>query len=203
MGKAARVTREQEAAIEQLTDSKAPKRVSAANKLGRKPCPNDAGPKLLEAFKAELDGTRSWKVLAAQAKALARNPHPPAHDFLLGIAGDDLGGSAVNEAVGFGAMGCGRDDPDATLRALLGDEADVPTDRLAAIIGALTILGEDPPELDAALVERLVELAEEEPPNTVPHGAHRRRRVNDLRCELQNAAPQQRDRVAQLGELSL
>ena len=39
MGKAARVTREQEAAIEQLTDSQAPKRASAANKLGRKPCP--------------------------------------------------------------------------------------------------------------------------------------------------------------------
>ncbi len=197
------MTREQEAAIEQLTDSKAPKRVSAANKLGRKPCPQEAGPKLLEALEAELDGTRSWKVLAAQAKALARNPHPPAHDFLLGIAGDDLGGSAVNEAVGFAAMGSGRDEPDATLRALLGDEDDVPTDRLAAVIGALTILGEDPPELDAALVERLVELAEEEPPNTVPHGAHRRRRVNDLRCELQNAAPEQRDRVARLGELSL
>jgi hypothetical protein len=30
-----------------------------------------------------------------------------------------------------------------------------------------------------------------------------REAANDLRCELQNAAPEQRDRVAQLGELSL
>lgn len=196
------MTREQEAAIEQLTDSKAPKRVSAANKLGRKPCPKEAGPKLLEALEAELDGTRSWKVLAAQAKALARNPHPPAHDFLLGIAGDDLGGSAVNEAVGFAAMGSGRDEPDATLRALLGDEADVPTDRLAAVIGALAILGEDPP----SSMPRWSSAWSSSPRRNrrTPSPMERTGGGGSTTCAVsQNAAPEQRDRVAQLGELSV
>ena len=93
------MTAQQRAAIEQLRDGEAPKRESAANKLRRKPCP-EAGPALFEALEAELEGRRSWGVMDAQAWALAANPHPPALERLLEIAGEDLGGTAVNDSVG-------------------------------------------------------------------------------------------------------
>jgi hypothetical protein len=180
------MTEEQREAIEQLRDSKATKRESAANKLRRNPCPDEAGPALFEAFKAELEDDRTWKAKQAQACALALNPHPPALELLLDIAGADLGGSAVNEGVGSAAVGCGWDDPgpEEVLRALLGDQDDVPTDRLAAVVGGLWMLGDEPPPLDDALVERLLTIADEDPPDTVPHGAHRQLRVGHLREAL-------------------
>ena len=183
------MTDEQKAAIEQLRDRKAAKRESAANKLSRKPC-KEAGPALFDAFKQELEDDRTWKAKSAQAWALACNPHPPALKFLLGIAGDDLGGSAVNDSVGSAAMAAGMEDPgpDEVLRALSGEEDEVPTDRLAAVVGALRILAGEEVELDDDVAERLVEFAEEDPPNTVPHGAHRRLRVGQLRECLREMA---------------
>lgn len=180
------VTSEQREAIEQLTAREAAKRESAANKLSRKPCPAEAGPAILQALQAELEDSRTWKAKAAQASALARNPHPSALDFLLGIAGDDLGGSAVNDNVGSAAMASGLDDPgpDYVLRALLGKgRGEVPTDRLAAVVGALAILAH-PPALDETLVGCLLAIAEEDPPETIPHGKHRRLRVFQLRHAL-------------------
>ena len=185
------MTKEQREAIEQLRDAKAAKRESAANKLARKPCPGEAGPALLDAFEIELEDPRTWQAKTAQAWALACNPHPPALDRLLEVAGDDLGGSAVNDSVGSAAVACGRDDPgpDDVLRALLGDDDDVPTDRLAAVVGGLRVLGgDDPPQLDESLVERLLTIAEEDPPKTVPHGEHRRLRVFHLRHALLEVA---------------
>lgn len=185
------MTAEQREAIEQLRDRKAAKRESAANKLARKPCPEEAGPALLEALKAELEDDRTWKAKTAQAWALACNPHPPALGLLLDIAGDDLGGSAVNDCVGSAAVACGREDPgpDEVLLALVGDEDDVPTDRLAAVVGGLEVLAcPEPPQLDDALVERLLAIAEEDPPETVPHGVNRRHRVFQLRHRLLDVA---------------
>jgi len=184
------MTEEQREAIAQLRDSKAGKRESAANKLRRKPCPEEAGPALFDAFQAELEDDRTWKAKAAQARALAFNPHPPALELLLDIAGDDLGGSVVNEGVGSAAVGCGREDPGAedVLRALLGEDDDVPTDRLAAVVGGLYMLADNPPQLGDALVERLLGIAEEDPPHTVPQGEHRRLRVFHLRHALLDVA---------------
>lgn len=177
--------------IEQLRDTKARKRETAANKLCRKPDPAKAARPLFEAFQAELEDPRTWKAKAAQACTLARNPYPPAVDRLLEIAGDDLGGSAVNESVGSAAMGCGFDKPGPTqiLRCLLGEDADVSTDRLAAVVGGLETLAEkDDWHLDEQVVERLLSIAEEDPPHTVPHGVHRRSRVFGLRHRLLDLA---------------
>ena len=151
------MTDEQRRAIEQLQDAKAPKRVSAANRLARKPCP-EAGPALLEAFEAELEDPRTWKAKEAQAWALAHNPHPPALERLLDLAGADLGGAAVNDSVGSAAVASGREEPGvaAVLRSLLDDEDDVPLDRFAAITGGLCILADDHPSLDEAVAERLI-----------------------------------------------
>ena len=116
------MTSKQQEAIAQLRDRKAARRESAARKLSRAPCPDEAGPALLDALRIELEDPRTWKAKAAQAEALARNPHPPALGFLLAIAGDDLGGAAVNQSVGMAVMACGRDDPGPSevLRAIMG-----------------------------------------------------------------------------------
>jgi hypothetical protein len=178
------MTQEQRDAIEQLRDVKAAKRVSAANKLRRKPCP-EAGPALWEAFEAELEDDRTWKAKDAQLWSLVHNPHPPALARLLALAGDDLGGSAVNDALGAAAVACGRDEPgtSAVLAALLGDEDEVPSDRLAAVVGGLRVVS-DEDALDEAVTDRLRELAAEDPPETIPHGQQRRLRVGQLQSRL-------------------
>lgn len=200
------MTSEQRDAIAQLRDPKAAKRESAANKLCRRPCPDEAGPALLEALETELEDSRTWKAKSAQAWALACNPYPPALGLLVDIAGDDLGGTAVNDCVGAAAVACGFEDPgpDEVVRVLMGD-GDVTPERLAAVVGGVCILGgSDPPALDEALVERLLGLAEEEPPNTVPHGAQRRLRVFQLRQALLDVAAgltdEHRDRLLVVAE---
>ena len=85
--------------IQQLKDTKSPKRRSAAKKL-RKAKVSDAGPHLFEALQKELNDPRTWETQYQMIMALGECDYRPALPFLRELAGKHFDATIIYLALG-------------------------------------------------------------------------------------------------------